>query len=240
MSAEIAGITLRTNLALVCFQANRGEEGDQLLAEVIARLESSADLVGQSLPYRMQAITAYQALGHRRQLANDLAGALAASEKALAQCDAILTDVPALREFPRGAWMQITRHRVVLEHAPRLIWSGRRDEALALVADIDAAPGLTGALAYNVACVLAVLSEHAGAVAREILCQRALQWLRKAASTGFPAHPTEVEHIRQKDTDPTALRRRADFKIGRRDWQEMTREAATVYLPHSRNRSRLR
>jgi tetratricopeptide (TPR) repeat protein len=212
MSAEIAGITLRTTLALLCFQAGRGEEGDRWLAEVIARIESSTDWFSQAFPYRMQAISAYQALGKRRQRAKDLAGALAASGKALAQCDALLAEVPALKEFPRGAWMQITRLRVVLDHAPRLLWSGRRAEALALMGDIDAAPGLTGVLAYNVGCVLSLLSEHAAPLAREALCRRAMHWLRKASATGYPATATDVENVREKDPDLAALRRRPDFQ----------------------------
>ncbi|HVK13784.1 MAG TPA: protein kinase [Gemmataceae bacterium] len=212
VSAEIAAVTLRTTLALVCFQTRRPDEGDRLLGEVVAAVESSADLFGQSFPYRMQAITAYQTVAQRRQNARDLPGALAASGKALAQCDALLAEVPALKEYSRGAWFQVIRLRVVLAHAARLISAGRRDEARALVADLDAGPVLTGPLAYNFGCVLATLSESAAPLSREILRRRALAWLQKASATGYPATAAEVEHVREKDADLAVLRGRPDFR----------------------------
>jgi tetratricopeptide (TPR) repeat protein len=212
MGADMAAITLRTTLALLCFQTRRPEEGDRYLAAVIAELDGQSGDLPQTFPYRLQAVTAYQMAGQRRERAGDSAGALAASAKALVLCDALLAEVPTLRELPKGIWFQQIRLRIVLEHASHLARAGQRAEALKLVAELEAVPNLAGVQAYNVACLLAVLSEKAGPVAREALCRRAMHLLRKASATGYPANPTEIEHVLVKDPDMAPLRGRRDFK----------------------------
>ena len=129
MAADMAAITLRTTLALLCFQTRRPEEGDRFLATVIANLETQSGDVPQTFPYRLQAVTAYQLAGQRRERAGDLVGAVAASAKALAVCDALLVDVPTLRELPKGIWFQQIRLTAAVDHASRLARTGQRAEA---------------------------------------------------------------------------------------------------------------
>jgi hypothetical protein len=207
-----AALTLRVAAASVYLRTGRRDQGRAAIREAITAVEELLAGQAQPFPYRLQAAQAYQAHARILRADKDLPGAVQATGRAAELYDQMAQDFPVFKEPSRAPWFQIQRAVARTEHASALLDAGRWQTAEPLVAELQKTPGLTGAHAYNVACLCARLAGTAEERAREGYVARAMDWLRKAARTGYPATAAQVEHVRARDPDLVALRGTSEFQ----------------------------
>ena len=100
-----------------------------------------------------------------------------------------------------------------MNHLNTLMNAKQFEEARKFAPRLDDAVSLTGSNAYLVGCLNARLASQASDDSqREMEIARAMEWLRKAESTGDPATPKDVEHIRTVDDDLKIQRSRPEFQ----------------------------
>jgi eukaryotic-like serine/threonine-protein kinase len=207
-----AVISLRLAGAEIHLRAGRREQGLDLLQQAIAEFEGLIAAQPQSFPYRLQAIQAYTSYAQALREDKKLPDAVKATGRAVELSNDLHRDFPVFREFRKSVWFQTQRYAVLIDHAATLVRVGKTADAERIAREIQAAPGVTGAIAYNLACVYALLAGAADGTAREAHAGKAMALLKKAAVTGYPATAAQVEHIRAKDEDLESIRRRPEFQ----------------------------
>jgi hypothetical protein len=214
LNFDQAELTIRYSLGLVYAMTGRNEQGEKLAREAVREYETLLASQPRAFPYRLQTVQS-QSLRARLAGANKRpADAAKAAGRAIELIDGVLRDYPAFRDPAKGGWLQQMRQGLLVNHAQSALQAGLVDEAARAAAEVDPNwPVWAGGNAYDVACVFARL---AGGVSdesvRDEYAAKAMTWLKKAAATGFPSTPDQVEHIRTKDDDLKALRDRPEFR----------------------------
>jgi len=222
MHNDHARVYIRYGLALLYAKTGRADRAERLLRDVTRDYEGLIVGEPRAFPYRVQAVQGYMLLSQLTDRAAGHADGTAASGRGLELVEGNLHDYPAFTEVPRGLWLQQIRQTLVALHARHLALAGSRDEALRTTSGLNVnLPGWGGGQAYNVGCVFALLAAGADGPARDDLAAKAMTWLKKAAATGYPATPQQVEHIRTRDDDLKALRDRPEF----REWVKTLKPA---------------
>jgi hypothetical protein len=142
------------------------------------------------------------------------AEAAKATGRAIELIDSVIRDYPDFNQRSKGDWLRVMRQGLVANHASTSLDAGSADSATRAAAEIDPAlPAWTGAEAYNVGCIFArLLAVTADKSTQDEYAGKAMILLKRAAATGYPANPQQVEHIRTKDDDLKALRDRPEFQ----------------------------
>jgi tetratricopeptide (TPR) repeat protein len=215
-------IQARLAAANLAKRAGRSDRNIELLREATSGFEKVIATQSQAFPFRLQALQAYIFLAVALAEKSDFAEAVKASGRALDLFDETLRDFPVFAEQQKTAWFHAQGAQAMVLHAGNLIDAGRAAEARALAERLNTAAALSAAGAYNVACVFARLAGTPQDDSSERFADRAMTWLKKAAATGYPATPGQIEHIRTGDKDLAALRARPDFQ----EWVKTLKPAA--------------
>ena len=218
LNQEQGVITLRTAAARLHEREGRPKQSRELLEKATERYEELIRGQPQSFPYRLQAVQAYADLARVQRGADDAAGALTATGRAVELYDEMLQEFPVFKEMPRSLWFLQQRAGARINHAINLAAAGKVSEAAKLAAELEKGPPVPREVqAYNLACVYAQLVGQSEGTAKEDYAARAMTWLKRAAATGYPASASAVEHIRTRDEDLTPIRDRPEFKEWVRD-----------------------
>lgn len=213
MHLDQASLTLR--LASANLQLSQGNRGKsiELLNTAVAEYERMMASQPQSFPYRLQAIQTYTSLARVLRMENKDEEGTKATARIIELSDDMLRDFPVLRQLPRSMWFQSLRLRGMLQHLTNLLLTKKAEEARQVAKRIEESPGLTGVLAYNLACSLAILAElRSNKTEREAEFGQAMTWLRKAEATGYPGTAREIEHVKTIDEDLNGLRKLSEFQ----------------------------
>src|SRR5262245_3196788 len=159
MNYDQAQLGTRYGLGLIYAQAKRLDRG-----EVLARVADGyceGLMAGQPkvFPYRLQGLQAYVLLAQLARSSQKNAEAARASGRAVELLDGVMRDYPAFVERRTGAWIHQLHQSMLALNANSLLADGQRDAAARVAVRLDPdSSGLTGVLAYNVACMFALLS----------------------------------------------------------------------------------
>jgi eukaryotic-like serine/threonine-protein kinase len=208
---EQAVVTLRYATAILYVNTKRVDKVGPIMLEVLDHFEGMLAGQPRSFPNRLQAIGAYlfqtQLLNRQKKHTE----ALKTSSRARELVDSIFRDFQTLCDAPNGIWLRVMRQNALEAYAASLVHAGKHTEARAALQDLDPnGPNWSGASAYNVGCLFALLT--ADGPQKEEHAATAMTWLKKAATTGYPATQAEVDHVTTKDDDLAALRPRPEFQ----------------------------
>jgi tetratricopeptide (TPR) repeat protein len=223
LNFDQAELTIRYALGLVYAMTGRAEQGEKLAREAVREYETLLASQPRAFPYRVQTLQAQSLLARLAGANKRPADAAKACGRAIELIDDVLRDYPAFRDPAKGGWLQQMRQGLLANQALSALDAGMADAAARTAAELNPDwPGLAGGNAYNIACVFARLAGGVtdGSV-RDEYAAKAMTWLKKAAATGYPSTPEQVEHIRTKDDDLKALRDRPEF----REWAKTLKPA---------------
>lgn len=206
-----AELTLRNAAATSDLMTGRWDRARTQLKEATDRYEELMAAQPQSFPYRLQAVSTYSAFARLLEREKKLPEAAKASARAVELYDEMIRDFPVFQET-KAAWFYTQRSAALLTHGAVLARLGKTAEAERLAADADRTGTATGTNAYNLACLFALLAGAAEGPAKDSHAAKAMTWLRKAAATGYPSTPAQLDNVRIRDDDLAALRPRPDFQ----------------------------
>jgi eukaryotic-like serine/threonine-protein kinase len=213
MNYDQAQLGTRYALALIYAQTQRLDQAKVLAREAVRHSEELLAGKQKAFPYRLQAVQGYALLAQLTRTAQQNAEAARASGRAVELLDAVMRDYQAFAERRTGGWIHQLHQSMLALNARSLMEDGRHDDAARVAARLDPdIPGPTGGLAYNVACLFALLADNAEGSVQEGYAAQAMTWLKKAAATGYPATTDDVKHIRTGDEELKALRGRPEFE----------------------------
>jgi tetratricopeptide (TPR) repeat protein len=223
LNFDQAELTIRYSLGLVYAMTGRNEQGEKLAREAVREYETLLASQPQAFPYRLQTVQAQSLLARLAGANKRPADAAKAAGRAIELIDGVLRDYPAFRDPAKGGWLQQMRQGVLANQAISALDAGIVDDAARAAAELNLDwPGLSGGNAYNVACVFArLIAKTNDQSTQDEYAAKAMTLLKKAAATGYPSTPEQVEHIRTKDHDLKALRDRPEF----REWAKTLKPA---------------
>jgi eukaryotic-like serine/threonine-protein kinase len=200
-------------LGLIYAQTKRLDRAEVLARKAVRHCEDLMAGKQKAFPYRLQGVQAYALLAQLTRSTQKNAEAARASGRAVELLDGVMRDYPAFAERRTGAWIHQLHQSMLALNANSLLGDGQRDAAARVAARLDPdSSGLTGVLAYNVACMFALMSAGSDGSVRDEYAAKAMTWLNKAAATGYPATASDVEHVRTADPDLKVLRDRPEFQ----------------------------
>jgi tetratricopeptide (TPR) repeat protein len=208
---EQATVTLRYATAILYVNTKRIDQVEPIMQDVLYQFELILAGQPRSFPNRMQATSAYllqfQLLARQQKFAESLK----ASGRARELIESIFRDFQAFLQTPNGFWLHSIRQQVISAQAVGLVRTGKRDEAIASVKELEMRDrAWTGAPAYNAACLFALLA--ADGADKDAFAATAMIWLKRANETGYPATKDEVDNVTTNDEDLVALRSRPEFQ----------------------------
>ncbi len=214
LNFDEALLTTRYALAALYMRTGRARRGESLAREAIREYEALVTAQPRAFPYRLQAIQAYSLLARFVQADKRPAEAARAIRRALELIDGVIRDYPDFNSRSKGDWLRVMRQGLVANLASTSLDAGDAEAAARAAAEIDPALSAWAATdAYNVGCVFArLLKVTTDKSTQDEYAAKAMTLLKKAAATGYPGTPEQVEHIRTKDDDLKALRGRPEFQ----------------------------
>ncbi len=204
-------INIKSIRADVHIRARRYSEAAALLVDVVQQSEDRLAAQPGSFPQLFQA--AQNNFSHASVLdqVKDYPKAVAAASRAVELMDRLLRDFPAMRD-PSGLGMMGFRTQMLGMKSIILAHAGRFAEAEKLADEIELLGAGQGIMAYNSACVFALMSADLTGQEKERSALRAMACLKKAAASGYPANDGQLRYLRVEDDDLKPLRGRKDFQ----------------------------